>query len=255
MESVVKIMPCLDMKDGRVVKGVHFVDLVDAGDPVECAKAYCDSGADTLALLDIMATVEGRQTMLDVVRRTAAAVTVPFVVGGGIGSIEDIEAVLQAGADQVSTSSAAFRRPELIQEAVEKFGGDRIVVAVDVDRSDAVPSGYEVYVDGGRTPTGQDAVEWAVKAASLGAGTLLPTSKACDGAKTGFDVDLNRQIAEAVDVPVVASGGAGTMAHFYEVATVGKADILLAASVFHFGIIQIPELKQYLSERGVNVTL
>jgi imidazole glycerol-phosphate synthase subunit HisF len=255
VDDSVRIMPCLDMKEGRVVKGVHFVDLKDAGDPVECARAYCDSGADELTLLDIMATVEHRKTLLDVVKRTAAASSVPFTVGGGIGSIEDMRAIFDAGADHVSISSAAFRNPDLIGEAIEQFGRERIVVAVDADKCDTMPSGYEVYVDGGRTPTGKDAIEWAMQAASLGAGSLLPTSKACDGALTGYDIPLTRGIAKSVDVPVVASGGAGTMEHFLEAATEGKAAVLLAASVFHFGTIKIPELKQYLHDNGVSVKL
>lgn len=255
MTDAVHIMPCLDMKDGRVVKGIHFVDLRDAGDPVECARAYCDAGADELAMLDIMATVENRQTMLDVVRRTAAAVRVPFTVGGGIRNVDDIRALLDAGATRVSISSAAFRKPELISEAAAAFGRDRIVVAIDADRNASTPSGYEVYIDGGRTPTGCDCVAFARQAESLGAGALLPTSKACDGAKTGYDIPLTRGIAEAAKVPVVASGGAGTMEHFLEAATDGKASVLLAASVFHFGLIRIPELKQFLHDHGVCVRM
>jgi len=236
-----------------VVKGVHFVDLRDAGDPVECAKAYCDAGADELALLDIMATVEHRKTLLEVVSNVARAATVPFTVGGGIASMQNVKEVLDAGADKVSMSSAAFRNPDLVREAVATYGSDRITVAVDADTCDTTPSGYEVYVDGGRTPTGDDAIEWAKKAADLGAGCILPTSKAADGALTGYDIPLTRGIADVVDVPVVASGGAGTLEHFYEAATEGKAQILLAASVFHFGTIAIPDLKQYLRDRGVTV--
>lgn len=244
------IMPCLDIKDGRVVKGVQFVVLRDAGDPVECARAYCAAGADELAFLDITATVEGRKTMLGTVRRVAAVVTVPFTVGGGIGSLDDVEAVLAAGADRVSISSAAFRRPGLIDAAVKLCGSDKIVVALDVDRNAALPSGYEVYIDGGSTATGRDAVEWAREAADRGAGIILPTSKACDGAKTGYDLPLIRGIKAAVSVPVVASGGAGALEHFLEAVEAG-ADILLAASVFHFGEITIPELKAYLEQNGV----
>lgn len=251
----VLIMPCLDMKEGRVVKGVHFVDLRDAGDPVECARTYCASGADELAFLDITATVEKRGTTLDAVRRVAQVTTVPFTVGGGIGSLSDAEAVLEAGADRVSISSAAFRNPDLIEQAAARFGSEKIVVAIDVDRNPALPSGYEVYIDGGNTATGKDAVEWAREAEARGAGIILPTSKACDGAKTGYDIPLIRMIKENVQVPVVASGGAGKMEHFLEAAKEGKADILLAASVFHFGEINIRQLKRYLSENGLSVNL
>ncbi len=249
----VLIMPCLDMKEGRVVKGVHFVDLRDAGDPVECARTYCESGADELAFLDITATIEKRRTTLDAVRRVAEVTTVPFTVGGGIGSLTDAEAVLEAGADRVSISSAAFRNPDLINQAAARFGSEKVVVAIDVDRNPALPSGYEVYIDGGNTATGKDAVEWAREAAARGAGILLPTSKACDGAKTGYDIPLIRAIKKNVNVPVVASGGAGKMEHFLEAAKEGKADILLAASVFHFGEINIRKLKQYLRENGLEV--
>lgn len=249
----VLIMPCLDMKEGRVVKGVHFVDLRDAGDPVECARTYCESGADELAFLDITATIEKRGTTLDAVRRVAEVTTVPFTVGGGIGSIADAEAVLEAGADRVSISSAAFRNPDLIDRAAARFGSEKVVVAIDVDRNPALPSGYEVYIDGGNTATGKDAVEWAREAEARGAGIILPTSKACDGAKTGYDIPLIRAIKENVNVPVVASGGAGNMEHFLEATKEGKADILLAASVFHFGEINIKKLKQYLRENGIVV--
>ncbi|MBS3948907.1 MAG: imidazole glycerol phosphate synthase subunit HisF [Dethiobacter sp.] len=245
-------MPCLDMKDGRVVKGVQFVNLKDAGDPVECARAYCAAGADELAFLDITATLEGRRTMLDTVRRVAAVTTVPFTVGGGIRSLEEVEAVLASGADRASISSAAFRNPSLVEEAAQRFGSEKIVVAIDVDRNEALPSGYEVYVDGGTTATGSDAVAWAREAAARGAGIILPTSKTCDGAKSGYDLPLIRKIREAVGVPVVASGGAGKMADFLDAARAG-ADMLLAASVFHFGEITVPELKQFLARNGVTV--
>ncbi len=249
--SKVLIMPCLDMKDGRVVKGVHFVNLRDAGDPVECARIYCQNGADELAFLDITATLEKRKTTLDAVRRVAQVATVPFTVGGGIASITDAGEVLEAGADRVSISSAAFRNPALIDQAAAKFGSSKLVVAIDVDRNPSLPSGYEVYIDGGNTPTGKDAIEWAKETESRGAGFILPTSKACDGAKTGYDIPLIRGIKEVVKVPVIASGGAGTMEHFLEAAQEGKADILLAASVFHFGEINIIELKKYLNGNGV----
>lgn len=252
METRIKIMPCLDMQKGRVVKGVHFVDIRDAGDPVECARVYCESGADELAMLDITATVEGRATMLDVVKRVANVTTVPFTVGGGISDLTSAAAVIEAGADKVSTSSAAFRNPQVIGDMVKELGSGRVTVAIDVDRNDALPSGYEVYVDGGRTATGADAVEWAKRVDGFGVGTILPTSKATDGAKTGYDLPLIRGIAEVVSVPVVASGGAGTLEHFYDAVTAG-ATILLAASVFHYGIIRIPELRGYLRGRGVRI--
>ncbi|MCE5241139.1 imidazole glycerol phosphate synthase cyclase subunit [bacterium] len=252
MANPITIMPCLDMQSGRVVKGVHFVSIRDAGDPVACAQAYCAAGADELALLDITATVEGRATMLEVVQRVAEVVTVPFTVGGGIRDVPSAAQVLAAGADKVSTSSAAFRRPEVIAEMVREFGPERVTVAIDVDANPALPSGYEVYVDGGRTATGTDAVEWAKQVDGYGVGCILPTSKAGDGAKTGYDLPLIRGIAESVNAPVVASGGAGTLAHFVEAVEAG-ASILLAASVFHFGMLSIPDVKRYLAEHGVQL--
>jgi imidazole glycerol-phosphate synthase subunit HisF len=252
MTQSVKIMPCLDMRNGRVVKGVHFVDIRDAGDPTECARAYCRAGADELALLDITATVEGRGTMLDVVRRVAEAATVPFTVGGGISDVASAAAVLDAGADKISTSSAAFRKPEVIAQMVKEFGPEKVTVAIDVDRNKAMPSGYEVYIDGGRTATGADAVQWAKKVDSYGVRVILPTSKAGDGAKTGYDLPVIRAMKESTSAQIVASGGAGTLEHFYEAVEAG-ATILLAASVFHFQIIDIPELKSYLRGRGVCV--
>ncbi len=252
MTQPISIMPCLDMQNGRVVKGVHFVNIRDAGDPVECAQAYCQAGADELALLDITATVEGRRTMLDVVRRVAAVTTVPFTVGGGISDLSTAAAVFEAGADKVSTSSAAFRKPQLIAEMVREFGPQRVTVAIDVDRNPALPSGYEVYIDGGRTATGTDAIEWAKKVDSYGVAVILPTSKAGDGARTGYDLPVIRAMKEATSAQIVASGGAGKLEHFYEAVEAG-ATILLAASVFHFQIIRIPELKQYLRSRGVTL--
>jgi len=245
-------MPCLDMENGRVVKGVRFVDIRDAGDPVECAVAYCKAGADELALLDIVATVEGRSTMLEVVRRVAEAATVPFTVGGGIKDVASAQAVLDAGADKISTSSAAFRNPDVIGEMVAALGPDKVTVAIDAAQNDSLPSGYEVYIDGGRTATGADAIEWARKVDGYGVATILPTSKSTDGVREGFDLPLIREIKEATSAEVVASGGAGTLEHFYDAAEAGAA-VLLAASVFHFGIIGIPELKQYLRGRGVAV--
>jgi len=243
-------MPCLDMQDGRVVKGVHFVDIRDAGDPVQCARAYCRAGADELGLLDITATVQGRGTMLDVVRKVAQVSTVPFTVGGGISDVASAAAVLAAGADKVSTSSAAFRKPEIIAEMVKEFGSEKVTVAIDVDQNKAIPSGYEVWIDGGRTATGADAIEWAKRVDGYGVGVILPTSKATDGAKTGYDLPLIRALSAAVSTAIVASGGAGKMEHFSDAVQAG-ATILLAASVFHYHIIDIQELKDYLRRRGL----
>lgn len=245
-------MPCLDMRNGRVVKGVHFVDIIDAGDPVECAKAYCAAGADQLALLDITATVENRSTMLDVVKKVSAATTVPFTVGGGIGDVKTAAAVLNAGANRVSISSAAFRKPELIPELIKEFGVDSVTAAIDVDVNANLPSGYEVYIDGGRTATGADAIEFAKKLDGFGVNVILPTSKAGDGARTGYDLPVIRAMAQACNAQIVASGGAGNLQHFADAVEAG-ATILLAASVFHFQIIKIPELKAFLKEKGYNV--
>jgi cyclase len=252
MANQIRIMPCLDMQNGRVVKGVHFVDIRDAGDPVECAAAYCRAGADELAMLDITATVEKRKTMLDVVRKVAKAATVPFTVGGGICDVASAAAVLEAGADKISTSSAAFRKPQVIAEMVKEFGPEKVTVAIDVDQNPSLPSGYEVYIDGGRTATGHDAVEWAKQVYGYGIQVILPTSKAGDGAKTGYDLPIIRAIAKATSAAVVASGGAGKLEHFYEAVQAG-ATILLAASVFHFNTISIPDLKAYLRKKGVDV--
>ncbi|MCX7886854.1 MAG: imidazole glycerol phosphate synthase cyclase subunit [Verrucomicrobiae bacterium] len=250
--GTVRIMPCLDMQNGRVVKGVQFVNIRDAGDPVQCARAYCEAGADELALLDIAATVEARRTMLDVVRAVAEVVTVPFTVGGGICDVASAVAVVEAGADNISTSSAAFRNPALIAELVKELGPERVTVAIDVAQSPAMPSGYEVYIDGGRTATGADAIEWAKRVAGYGVRTILPTSKSTDGVRAGYDLPLIRQIRAATGAVVVASGGAGRLEHFHQAVEAG-ATILLAASVFHFNIIAIPALKEYLRERGVCV--
>jgi len=251
----VSIMPCLDMKDGRVVKGVHFVDLRDAGDPVQCAQAYQEDGADELAFLDITATVEKRKTMLNVFRQVAHAVDIPVTLGGGMRSLSDIEDALDAGAAKVSISSAAVRNPDLIEEAAKEFGPQYLIVAIDADLSEETPSGYEVYIDGGRTATGIDAFDFARAAVDRGAGAILPTSKKADGTKEGYDIPLTRGIADRVSVPVIASGGAGKPEHFYEAATEGRASVLLAASVFHFGEIKIGDLKAYLKGRGVPVRL
>ena len=252
MDKQISIMPCLDMQNGRVVKGVHFVDIKDAGDPVQCAQAYCKAGADELALLDITATVENRPTMLDVVSKVAEVSTVPFTVGGGIKDVPTAAAVLEAGADKISTSSAAFRNPDVIAEMVKEFGADKVTVAIDVDRNNALPSGYEVYIDGGRTATGTDAIEWAKKVDGFGVPVILPTSKAGDGARTGYDLPVIKAMADATSAQIVASGGAGELQHFYDAVQAG-ATILLAASVFHFNIIGIPELKEYLKKRGLNI--
>lgn len=250
MAQPVKIMPCLDMQNGRVVKGVQFVNLRDAGDPVACCRAYCEAGADELALLDITATIENRPTMLNIVRQVAEGATVPFTVGGGIKDVASAAAVLDAGADKVATSSAAFRNPAVIEEMVKAFGPDKITVAIDAAINPAMPSGYEVYIDGGRTAAGADAIEWARKVSDYGVQTILPTSKSTDGVKTGYDLPLIRSIKAVVKAQVVASGGAGTLAHFLEAVHAG-ATILLAASVFHFNIISIPDLKNYLQQAGV----
>lgn len=249
MEKRLTIMPCLDMQNGRVVKGVHFVDIADAGDPVACAQAYCAAGADELAMLDITATVENRKTLVEVVKKVADVCTVPFTVGGGIHDIESARAVLNAGANRVSTSSAAFRNPELIPALIKEFGVSAVTVAIDLDVNPALPSGYEVYIDGGRTATGFDALEWAKKVDDFGVEVILPTSKAGDGAKTGYDIPVIKAMASACNAKIVASGGAGKMEDFLEAAQAG-AQVLLAASVFHFHMIDIPELKEYLKKNG-----
>ena len=252
MEKQIIIMPCLDMQNGRVVKGVHFVDIQDAGDPVECAKAYCKAGADELALLDITATVENRPTMLEVVKKVAEVTTVPLTIGGGISDVASAAAVLEAGANKISTSSAAFRNPEIIKDMVNKFGPEKVTVAIDVDINKAIPSGYEVYIDGGRTATGADAIEWAKKVDGFGVPVILPTSKVGDGARTGYDLPVIKAMANACSAAIVASGGAGKMEHFLEAIEAGAA-VLLAASVFHFNLIDIQDLKSYLRSHSVKV--
>lgn len=248
MAKPLVIMPCMDMIAGRVVKGVNFVNIKDAGDPVECCKAYCAAGADEIAMLDINATVEGRATTLETVRKVAEVATIPFTMGGGISSVKAAEEVLKAGANKISTSSAVFRTPDMIGELVREFGAEKVTVAIDVAQNPAMPSNYEVFIDGGRTATGVDAIEWTKKVNDYGVRTILPTSKSTDGAKTGYDLPLIRAIRAITDANIVASGGAGTMEHFVEAAEAG-ANILLAASVFHFGIISIPELKAFLKAR------
>jgi cyclase len=252
IEKNVVIMPCLDMQNGRVVKGVRFVDIRDAGDPVECCAAYCKAGADEIAMLDITATVEGRATLLDVVKRVAAVATVPFTVGGGISDTRSAAAVLNAGADKISTSSAAFRKPAAIREMIDEFGAERVTVAIDAAQNPKMPSGYEVYIDGGRTATGTDAVEWTKTVTCFGVGTILPTSKSTDGVRDGYDLPLIRKIKAVTSADVVASGGAGKLEHFLVAVEAGAA-VLLAASVFHFNIIGISELKAYLHEHGIPV--
>lgn len=254
METV-KIMPCLDMKDGRVVKGVNFVDLKDAGDPVENATFYQQEGADELAMLDIAATLENRGNRLEWVRNVAAVISIPLTVGGGIGSLEDIEETLAAGASKVSMNSAAVKNPPLIRQATAKFGSERIVVAVDARRNAGMPSGFELVVSGGTKPVGKDAIAWARECEKLGAGTILPTSMDGDGTRGGYDLEFTKAIADAVSVPVIASGGAGTLEHFYDGVVKGGAQVLLAASVFHFRTFRIREVKEYLRERGLAVRL
>ena len=253
--NTIKIMPCLDMKDGRVVKGVHFVNIKDAGDPVANAEFYQKEGADELAMLDIAATLENRKTRLEWVKNVSSVITIPLTVGGGIGSLEDIEMVLASGASKVSMNSAAVKSPDLVRAAAEKFGSEKIVVAIDGRGNKDMPSGFEVVVSGGTKPVGKDAVLWARECQNLGAGVILPTSMDGDGTKAGYDLAFTRAIADAVDLPVIASGGAGTLEHFYEGAVKGGADILLAASVFHFRLLSIRQVKEYLRDKGLMVQL
>ena len=249
-----RIIPCLDVKNGRVVKGVNFVDLRDAGDPVEIGAAYDKEGADELVFLDITASSDARRTVVDMVRRVAETVFIPFTVGGGIRTVEDFREILRAGADKVSVNSAAILNPDLIAEAADRCGSQCVVLAIDAKRRED-GSGWNVYRNGGRIDMGIDAVEWAVKADRLGAGEILLTSMDCDGTKAGYDLELTRTIAENVSVPVIASGGAGNMEHFYEALTEGKADAALAASLFHYRELEIRDVKQYLRDRGVSVRL
>lgn len=249
-----RIIPCLDVKNGRVVKGINFVDLKDAGDPVETAKAYDKAGADELVFLDITASSDGRATVIDMVRHVAEQVFIPFTVGGGIRTIEDFRTLLRAGADKISVNSAAIDRPELIAEAAAKFGRQCVVVAIDAKRR-ADGSGWNIYKNGGRLDMGIDALWWAKEADRLGAGEILLTSMDCDGTKNGYDNELTRAVADAVSIPVIASGGAGKLEHFYDTLTEGGADAALAASLFHYKELEIREVKQYLRERGVSVRL
>jgi cyclase len=250
-----RIIPCLDVRDGRVVKGVRFVDLVDAGDPVEAAKAYDEAGADEIVFLDITASYEKRDILIDVVYRTAAEVFMPMTVGGGIRALDDIRALLNAGADKVSLNTSAVLRPSFIGEAAERFGSQCIVVAIDAKRRQSQADSWEVYTHGGRTPTGKDAVAWAREVVALGAGEILLTSMDKDGTLDGYDLELTARIAEAVSVPIIASGGAGTLEHLYQAVTIGRADAVLAASIFHFGTYSIREAKQYLQSRDVTMRL
>jgi cyclase len=248
-----RIIPCLDVNNGRVVKGVNFVNLRDAGDPVEIAAFYNESMADELVFLDITASSDARNIMLDVVRRTAEQIFIPLTVGGGIRTIEDFRAILSAGADKISVNSAALKRPELITEAAEKFGSQCVVVAIDAKRRDG--GGFDVYLNGGRVNTGKDAVEWAKEVEKLGAGEILLTSMDCDGVKNGYDIELTKAISSSVRIPVIASGGAGNMEHFYDALTEGQADAALAASLFHFREMEIRDLKKYLRQKDVPVRL
>ncbi len=249
-----RIIPCLDVHDGRVVKGVNFVNLRDAGDPVEIAAAYDRAGADELVFLDITASSDARKTVVDMVREVAKKVFIPFTVGGGIRTVDDFRAILREGADKISINSAAINHPELIREAADKFGSQCVVVAIDARRRED-KSGWNVYKNGGRIDVGLDAVEWAVKAVELGAGEILLTSMDCDGTKSGYDIPLTRQIADRVSVPVIASGGAGTKEHFYDALTEGGADAALAASLFHYKELEIREVKEYLAGRGIPVRM
>ncbi|MBM4146794.1 MAG: imidazole glycerol phosphate synthase subunit HisF [Nitrospira sp.] len=253
--SLIKIMPCLDMKDGRVVKGINFVNLKDAGDPVENAAFYQKEGADELAMLDIAATVENRGTRLEWVKNVSSVINIPLTVGGGISTIEDIELVLGAGANKISMNSAAVKNPDLIRQAAKAYGSERITVAVDARRNKQMPSGFELVVSGGTKPAGKDAIVWARQCQDLGAGVILPTSMDGDGTQAGYDLEFTKAISDAVDLPVVASGGAGKLEHFFEAATQGGAVILLAASVFHYRIFSIKEVKEYLKQKGLEVNL
>lgn len=252
--QVKRIIPCLDVRGGRVVKGVNFVNFKDAGDPAEIAAFYDKAGADELVFLDITATTDERNIMIDVVRRVAQQVSIPFTVGGGIRTTDDFSEILEAGADKVSVNSAAIKRPELISEASQRFGSSCVVAAIDAKkRTDG--SGWDVFINGGNTNTGGDAIEWAMETERLGAGEILLTSMDCDGTKNGYDIELTKAVSESVKIPVVASGGAGALEHFYDALTVGKADAVLAASLFHFRQVEIGDLKAYLKDKGIKVRI
>ncbi|MBR5271590.1 MAG: imidazole glycerol phosphate synthase subunit HisF [Clostridia bacterium] len=249
-----RIIPCLDVKNGRVVKGVNFVNLIDAGDPVECAVVYNKAGADELVFLDITASSDARETVVDMVKAVAKSVFIPFTVGGGIRTVEDFRKILNAGADKVSVNSAAIKRPELISEAAQRFGSQCVVCAIDAKRREN-GEGWTIYLNGGRVDTGIDALYWAKKVEELGAGEILLTSMDCDGTKAGYDLELTRAVSESVSIPVIASGGAGNMEHFLDAFQKGKADAVLAASLFHFKEIEIMDLKNYLKENGESVRI
>jgi cyclase len=253
--STIKIMPYLDMKEGRVVKGVHFVDIKDAGDPVQNAAFYEKEGADELAMLDIAATLENRKTRLEWVKNVSSVISIPLTVGGGISTLEDIELVLKAGANKFSMNSAAVKNPELVRQASKRFGKEKVTVAIDARRNKAMPSGFELVVSGGTKPVGQDAIAWAKQCQELGAGVILPTSMDGDGTQAGYDLEFTKAISDAVDLPVVASGGAGKLEHFYEAVVQAGAQILLAASVFHYRLFSIKQVKEYLRKKGIQVNL
>lgn len=249
-----RIIPCLDVNNGRVVKGTNFVNLRDAGDPIEVGKAYGEAGADELVFLDITASSDARQIKLDMVRKVAETIFIPFTVGGGIRTVDDFKMILREGADKIAVNSAAIMNPNLISEAADKFGSQCVVVAIDAKRRED-GSGWNIYKNGGRVDMGIDAVEWAIKANQLGAGEILLTSMDCDGTKDGYDIELTRMVSENVSIPVIASGGAGNMEHFHEALTAGKADAALAASLFHYKELEIKDLKKYLREKGVSVRI
>jgi cyclase len=249
-----RVIPCLDVKDGRVVKGVNFVDLVDAGDPVELARAYDAEGADEVVFLDITASSDSRATQLEWVRQVASTVFIPFTVGGGIRTVDDFKAILREGADKISVNSAAIMNPRLISDAADKFGSQCVVVAIDAKRR-ADGSGWNIYKNGGRVDMGMDAVEWAMTAEKMGAGEILLTSMDCDGTKAGYDIELTKAVAENVKIPVIASGGAGKLEHFYDAFAEAKAEAVLAASLFHYKEMEIRDLKAYLRNRGISVRL
>lgn len=250
-----RIIPCLDTKDGRLVKGVHFVDIKELGDPAEAAAAYSDAGADELVFLDITATLEKRKTLMDAVGRTVEKISVPLTVGGGIGGLDDIQALFDVGAAKISINTAAVRNPDFVKQAAEKFGSEKVTVAIDTRKNPQMPSGFEVVVSGGTEPAGIDAVEWARKVEALGAGAILPTSMDTDGTQAGYDIPMTRAIAQAVKLPIIASGGAGELEHLYQAIAEGKADAVLVASIAHYGKFTIRQMKEYLSERGIPVRL
>ncbi len=249
-----RIIPCLDVKDGRLVKGVHFVELKEVGDPAEAGAAYSAAGADALVFLDITATVEKRKTLLDAVKRTVERIDIPLSVGGGIRGPKDMEELFALGVSKASMNSAAVRNPDVVKECVDEFGSDKVVIAIDTCTSKTLPSGFDVVVDGGRTPVGRDAVEWAKQVVDMGAGEVLPTSMDTDGTLAGYDIPMTRAIADAIDVPVIASGGAGTLEHLYEAIVEGHADAVLVASIAHFGTFTIQQMKEYLAGQGIPVS-